>query len=116
MASDQKKNLITVLAASSNPVSAQLNMAPRSHQLIAHIVAANVNAATTIAAKIQHSPDKIHWYDYITFTNIVGAAGFQALPTTSRDLAVFAYVQAVVVLTGATKLADITVDIWYENI
>lgn len=115
MASNQKINLVTKVALAGNFTTlTPASLPAKANQMIGHIVAANVNAATTIAAKIQHSPDKVNWYDYLSFTNIVGAAGAQAISTTSFDVPAFQYVQAVVTLSGSTKLADVTIDLWHQ--
>lgn len=117
MASNQKQNLITQTAVSAaSTTSASFNIPARSRKFAGILTAANVNAATTVSCKIQHSPDKVNWYDYITFTDIVGAAGVGLGSPASYDPPVLPYLQAVITLSGATKLSDVTVDIWFQNI
>lgn len=116
MASTQRASLLNVtgLAAASTDGEKQ-SLPTRARNHIGYLVVANPNGATTVAAKIQHSPDGINaWTDLITFTTT--GAGVSAkeviVPTSDRLLP---YVRAQVVLGGATKLADVSVDLYVEN-
>ncbi len=119
MASYQKLNLATEAALSATTtVGTAVNISSKAKKMIGHIAAANVDSATTITAKIQHSPDKTLWYDYIAFTAIVGSAANNELKlpsATGIDIPIFPYVRSSIALAGVTKLADVIVDLWFEN-
>jgi hypothetical protein len=73
-------------------------------------VSAN-DGATTVSAKLQHSPDGTNWIDLVSFTNIVNTTGFEAKQITSN---VFINVRAVVTLAG-TPSATVKVQFWYDE-
>jgi hypothetical protein len=116
MASTQRASLLNatgLVAASTDGDKQSLPTRARNH--IGYLVVANPNGATTVAAKIQHSPDGVNaWTDLITFTTTSAGASVKEVivPTTDRLLP---YVRAQVVLGGATKLADVSVDLYVEN-
>jgi hypothetical protein len=116
MASSQKYALQAgdLTAATTNGVSQ--NLPARARKLIGFINVSACNAATTVTAKIQHSPDGTNWSDYILFTAIVGAIGVEAKAPSVNNLACFANLRALVVLAGTTKAATVAVDVWFENI
>ena len=112
MASNQKKPLIAEAALAADKTGTSVALGSRSKSFIGWIKAANVHAATTITAKIQHSPDGTNWKDVVSFTNIVGAASTEEKQITAN---VFGQVRGLVTLAGATKLADVYVDIWFDD-
>lgn len=69
------------------------------------------NVATTVAGKIQSSPDRTNWFDVGSFTNVVGTTNVQEIQIT-RSL--YPNVRAVITLSGATKAATVKVDFWYD--
>lgn len=101
----------TALTAASNTGTGVL-LVDQSTAFIGQIVATSVNAATTIAAKIQHSPDNSTWYDLVSFTNIVGAAGDEIKQIT---ISVLPYVRSSVTLSGVTKAATVQIKLWYDK-
>lgn len=109
MASTGKRNLTVQTALAANHTGDKVNLDDRDVDLIGWIKADNVHASTTIAAKIEHSADNDVWVDLVSFTNIVGAAGQEAK---SIDKAL-PYVRSSITLSGATKLADVTIDLFY---
>ena len=116
MASIQRVTLYsaTALAAASTD-GEKIGLPARSRSPIGYLVVANANGATTVTAKIQHSPDGVvGWTDFIAFTaTAAGAAANEVkLPTNASLLP---YVRAQIVLGGATKLADVSVDLYVEN-
>jgi hypothetical protein len=116
MASSSKINLANsaMTAATTDGTS---NLLPaKARKLIGHITTAATNGATTVTAKIQHSPDKTNWYDYIAFTAIVGTNTSELKNPASNDLAVMPYVRSTVALSGATKASTVTIDLWYEDV
>lgn len=98
------------LTASANGDSVTLDL--RSKAFIGTIDASSVNAATTVAGKIQHSPDKTNWTDAISFTDIVGSDSNEVKQITVNLLP---YVRAVVTLTGATQIASVKILLWFDQ-
>lgn len=119
MASYQKVNLATEVAlAAASTLSTAVNLSSKAKKMIGTIAASSVHADTTITAKIQHSPDKTLWYDYISFTAIVGAAANNELKlpsATGIDIPILPYVRSSIALTGSTLLASVIIDLWFEN-
>jgi hypothetical protein len=70
------------------------------------------NGATTVAAKIQHSPDNSNWVDLVSFTSIVGATGTECKDITVH---VMPYVRSVVALSGVTKAATVSIHLFYDR-
>jgi hypothetical protein len=117
MASSQKYALqISTALTAASTLGVSQNLPAKASKLIGHINVSACNAATTVTGKVQHSPDGTNWYDYITFTDIVGAAGVQAQGPATNDQACFQNVRSTVTLAGATKSATVTVDLWFQNI
>lgn len=116
MASTHRSNLLNQVALSATTTAGDAaSLPPRARNNIGYLVVANANGATTVAAKIQHSPDGVNgWSDYITFTvTSAGAAANEVKLPSSQPL--LPYVRAHVVLGGATKLADVIVDLYSET-
>jgi len=116
MASTQRFALVdaTALAAASTD-GERLSLPTRARTPIGYLVVKNANGATTVTAKIQHSPDGVlGWTDLISFTaTSAGAAANEVKVPTAGSL--LPYVRAQVVLGGATKLADVLVALYVEN-
>jgi hypothetical protein len=114
----QKKDLFpsTALTVAGPTNGEPFNIQAKARKLIGHISASAVDGATTIIAKIQHSPDKVNWYDYMTFMGIVGAAGTEARYPVTTDQAVLPYLRAQVALSGAATIATVAIDLWFENV
>jgi len=91
------------------------SLPPRARKAIGYLVVANAHASTTVTAKIQHSPDGVAgWTDYISFTATSAGAAANEVKLPSSD-ALLPYVRAHIVLGGATKLADVDVDLYIET-
>jgi hypothetical protein len=116
MASTQKVSLfnqVGLSAASTN--GEKVSLPVRARNPIGYLSVANANGATTVTAKIQHSPDGVNgWTDLFAFTATAAGASAQEvkIPTSGFMLT---YVRAQIVLGGATKLADVAVDLFIEN-
>lgn len=117
MASSNKAALFaaTAITATTTNGSPQ-NLPAKAKKLIGHINVSACHADTTVTGKIQHSPDQTNWYDYISFTAVVGAIGVEAKAPSTNDLACFQNVRATIALSGTTKSATVAIDLWYENI
>lgn len=116
MASSNKFVLQTataLTAATTNGTSQ--NIPAKARKLLGHINVSACDPATTVTGKIQHSPDQANWYDYISFTAIVGAAGAEGKGPSSSDAPCFQYLRATVTLAGATKSATVAIDLWFET-
>jgi len=92
-----------------DPVSLELY----SYAFKGYIAATAVNGATTINAKIQHSADKLNWFDLITFAAIAGVASAEAKDPTVN---VLPYVRAVATLTGGVQAATVTVALYFDKV
>lgn len=116
MASTQKMDLFP--SAASVSVAAvngeTMSLPPRAKQLIGHINVSAINAATTVTALIQHSPDGIKWYTYLAFTAIAAAINSEAIYPANQP--VFPYVRSTFTLTGGTKSATVDIKLYFENV
>lgn len=111
MASIMNEYLQPSTALTADSTSAAFLLTQNTENFIGTIIATNVNAATTIAAKIQHSPNGSNWFDLVTFTNIVGVAGSEVKQITDS---VLPYVRSVVDLSGATQAATVEIKLWFD--
>ena len=79
---------------------------------IAHLNCSAINAATTLNAKIQHSPDGSRWYDLATFAALAGSTGSEAVQWTVH---VFPQVRAVATLAGVTQTATVDIALYCDR-
>jgi hypothetical protein len=114
MASVQKLRLLEKAAAAADQTGAAQSLLPKSGNFIGVIRTVNQNGATTVTAKIQHSPDGTNWADYIAFTAINATSGFEVKHPTNQPI--LPHVRAIATVTGATKLADIYVDLFFDPV
>ena len=111
MASAANRTLVNS-ALTASATSEKQNLTQHARDFIAWIEASAVNGATTVAAKIQHSPDGLNWKDLASFTNLVGVAGTEAVQVTVN---VFQYIRSVVTLSGGTQVATVKVQLWHRE-
>jgi len=116
MASTQRT---IVLASTALTVAttngASLSVSPRSKKCIGYLVVSSPNGATTVAAKIQHSPDGVNgWTDFLTFTTTGAGVVANEVKLPVSDV-LLPHIRAVVVLGGVTKIATVSVDLFVEN-
>lgn len=113
MASVGHKNLLTQAAlAAATTAGDTYGVLPKSNGFVGKLKVANAHAATTVTAKIQHSPNGTDWFDLMAFT--ATAAGAAADEIKVPTVPVLANLRAHVVLGGATKLADVTIDVYFD--
>lgn len=112
MASVDRKILINQKPITSATSTSDVQSLEGQHfGFIGEIIAADVNAATTVAGKIQHSADKQYWHDLISFTDIVGTAGSELKTAT----ACLPNIRSFVTLSGGTKAATVTIRMHYDR-
>lgn len=112
MASQSRERLLASTALTATNTGAAVNINSRAKNLMGHLAVTAANAMTTVNCKIQHSPDKTNWYDYVTFTAIVGTTGAEVkIPTNDRILP---FVRSVVTLSGGVQTCTAEVDLWFE--
>ena len=111
MSSNGKQELMSE-TLSATKVGSSFNLVGRSDSHVAYIKAENVNGATTVTGKIQHSPDQINWFDLASFAAIAGVAGSEVVNLTAH---VLPNVRANVTLAGGVQTADVTVDIYFRE-
>lgn len=114
MASTSKLTLVSAALTADNTSLSQ-SLPPESKKHIAWLKVSANNGTTTVAAKIQHSPNGTDWIDFATFTNIVNTTGSQAIHEASfavANQALFPNVRSVVDLTGAS--ATVEVSLWFD--
>lgn len=118
MAAIAKKVLLDGTSLTATTTSDPVVMSNNSDKLIGFIKTANQNAATTVAGKIQHSPNGDDWFDLLTFTNIVGATPSSELKLPVIDSVTvdkcMLHVRAVATLSGATQASDVTIELYYD--
>lgn len=122
MASTQRVILFSATALSDTNTNGEaVSLPTRARCPIGYLTVANADAATTVACVIQHSPDGVNgWTDYLSFTTTsAGASANQVvLPVAGVGVLndrILPYARATIVLGGATKLADISVNLYVEN-
>jgi hypothetical protein len=113
MASISVINLVNSLALAANLTGDAKALSIFQKNFIGVIHCANVNAATTVAAKIEHSDDGVNWFDAVSFTNIVGASANHEQKQVTINL--LQYVRANITLSGTTKLADVKINLCHDK-
>lgn len=117
MASSSKLILVNE-ALTASQTSEVKSLGPRSKKFVAFLLVSAINAATTVAAKIQHSPDGSTWFDLVSFTNLVGVTGSELKQESAFAVAsspVLGQVRSVVTLSGATQTATVRVDLCFDD-
>lgn len=105
---DKKVFINEALTASKTSDAKSLDN--RNRGFIGFIKATAVNVATTVDCVIQHSPNNTDWFDAVTFSSIVGAAGQEVVHPTINFLT---YVRSVVTLAGAATAATVLVELHF---
>jgi len=115
MASIQRQIVYAATALTATTTNGDaLSLIARAQCPIGYLVVTAPNGATTVAARIQHSPDGVTgWTDFITFTTTVAGAVANQVTKSTND-SVLPYVRAVVVLGGATQVATVGVFLYTE--
>jgi len=112
MASTQKNILENGTTIVATGVGTKQSTKDRSDKFIGFLKATNVNAATTLDVKIQHSPNGTDWFDLATFAQLVGVNGQEAIQIT---VSVFPNLRGDYTLVGATQSADILLELYSDN-
>lgn len=122
MASIQRVQLFSQVGLTATTTNAdRVGLPARARCPIGYLTVSAANAATTVAATIQHSPDGVSgWTTFVTFTTTAAGASANEviLPTVGVGVLIdriLPHVRAVIVLGGATKVATVTVDLYVEN-
>jgi hypothetical protein len=111
MSSNAKQTLMNEsLTASADGDS--FNLPGRGDSHIAFLKAENVNGATTVNAKIQHSPNGVDWFDLASFAALAGVNGSEVVNITAH---VLPQLRASVTLVGATQEADALIEIYFRE-
>lgn len=100
----------TLTAATNN--GSGVSLEPHSLAFVGWIKVPTINAATTVNAKIQHSPDNTNWTDVVSFTAIAGVVGYEVKQITVNLLS---YVRSVVTLSGVTLSAQVEVVLYNDK-
>lgn len=114
MASTAKLQLLNTAGSTATATGTSLSVQPKSKGFIAYQKLANLDAATTVVGKIQHSPDNATWFDLKSFTSYAGSSGPATSETQQITDAVYPYVRAVATITGVTKLADVLIELYFQ--
>ena len=110
MASNSLIGFVDEALTASSTTAAQ-SLPARSRRFIGWLDASVNDGATTVDAKIQHSPDKVNWEDLATFAQLVNVTGVEEIQITDN---VFGNVRVVVTLAG-TPAATVKVQLWYDS-
>lgn len=111
MAANSKKVFLSSQALTASATSDPQTLSAKDKSFIGFLNVTDINAATTLNAKIQHSPDKSTWFDLVSFAALAGVTGNELkFPTTD----VLGYVRSVVTLAGATQTATVTLELVYD--
>jgi hypothetical protein len=110
--SSNGKQVLMNETLSATKAGSSFNLVGRSQEHVAFLKAENVNAATTVTGKIEHSPDGTNWFDLATFAAIAGVAGSEIVNIT---VGVLPNVRANVTLAGGVQAADLTVEVYFRE-
>jgi hypothetical protein len=110
MSSVSKHSLIDA-ALTATTTSDAVGTTQKAKSFIGYLSVTAINAATTITAKIQHSPDKTNWYDLVTFAALVGVVGNERVFVST---AVFPNVRGVATLAGGPPTATAKIELWFD--
>ena len=117
MAAIGKKVLLDGTALTATKTGDAVSMPNNADQLIAFIKTANTHASTTVAGKVQHSPNGTDWFDLVTFTSIVGTdtseVKLPVIDTVTVDKCLV-QVRGVATLSGATQESDVTIELYFD--
>jgi len=111
MASNHHVNLLNTLASAGDVNGDFKNLGTSYAKFIGVIKCANVDAATTVTGKIQHSHDGLVWTSICDFAAIT-ATLFEHKQITVNVLPL---VRAIFTLAGTTKLADVKIDLYFDK-
>ena len=103
------------LTADSN-VGSKKKLHNESSGFVGWIKAVDTNAATTVAAKVEHSPDGVSWFDAFSFTNIVGTDSEELIQVNDDSVHLLPFVRSSVTLTGVTKESTVTVGLFFTYV
>jgi hypothetical protein len=109
MASNSVITLVSTALTASN-TSEKQSISSSTDSFLGWIDVSVNDGATTVAAKLQHSPDGTNWVDLVAFTNVVNTTGTEVKAITGS---VFGHVRSVVTLTG-TPSATVKVQLWFD--
>lgn len=115
MASSSRLKLLDA-ALTATTTSDSQSLSAGSDKFIGWLNVSANNGSTTVAAKIQHSPDKTNWIDLCAFTNVVNTTGVQAVHQGAVAFSasqLFPNIRAVATLTGAS--ATVEISLWFDG-
>lgn len=113
MASNQKIPLTSGNVAGAGPALGEaVNLLPKARNLVGEIIVTAIDGGTTLTGKIQHSADKVHWYDYMNFTVVPHILTSELkFPT---NASVLPYVRSSVALAGGALTATVAINLFFE--
>lgn len=112
MSSSGSQTLMENETLSATKVGDHFSLPPKSQEHVAVLKAANVNGATTVTGKVEHSFNGVDWFDLANFAALVGVAGAEVINIT---VGVLSQIRANVTLAGGTQAADVTVGVHYRE-
>lgn len=112
-------NLVLINGAlTASTTGDKKSLGPRGKKFVGYLKATSVNGATTLNAKIQHSPDDVYWFDVVSFTALVGVDGSElkdGTQFTASEMGLLPYVRGLVTLAGATQAATVLMQLWFDD-
>lgn len=114
MATTSRRELINQ-ALTGTTTGDTKSIEPRSNGFLGFVKTTATNGATTVDAKIQHSPNKSDWFDVVSFTSIVGTNTSEVKDITNLSGKLFTNLRAVVTLSGATQASTVEVTLWFDE-
>lgn len=111
MASVGKVSIYSSQALTATTTSSAMSMDQRWQKLFGYIKCTALGAGTSLAVKIQHSPDGTNWFDWVSFTALVAAGSEIKYPT--LDI-VAPQIRVVATFTGGTTTGTVTVELFYD--
>lgn len=115
MASASRLKLVSSALTASNTSDSQ-SLPGSAEKFIGWLNVSANDGATTVNAKIQHSPDGSNWIDLCTFAAVVNTTGVQAVHQEDAGFLkkqVFPNLRSVVTLAG-TPSATVEVSLYFD--
>lgn len=112
MASTMARELLAPTAITGSVTGEAIEILSKDVNFVGHIVATGASSPN-IAAKIQHSHDKLNWFDLLSFTAITANTA-EIVQVDNTDTHVLRFVRAV--LTHSSGSANVNVDLCYDRL
>jgi len=92
---------------------ALVDLPKRTGKYLAYLNVTAINGATTLDVKLQHTPDKVNFYDLgSAFAQLVGVTGNESVAIPADA---YQFVRMVATLAGATQDATFVCELYFDE-